>query len=241
MLFVSMVVLWVCSTPAFSSCLRASLERRFPPVPVGESPSADAIVVLGGAVGVGGAPGVEANLKDSSDRVLHAARLYHAGKAPVIITVSALIACEDPWKSEAIAMCWFLNQLGVSENAILSITGSLNTSQDAVKTKRVLESKGLNRVLLVTSVGHMRRALATFRSAGIQAIASPTDYEILNCRKSPSGNEKFDIFGFLPDAEALADNTKAIKEYLGFVVYQWRGLIKGDYEQINDQRTGDGE
>jgi len=236
-----MAVLWTCSTPAFSSYLRASLEHRFPPVPVSEAPSADAIVVLGGAVGVGGASGVEADLKDTSDRVLHAARLYHAGKAPVIITVSALIACEDPWKSEAIAMRWFLNQLGVPENAIISETGSLNTSQDALKTKRVLESKGLNRVLLVTSVGHMRRALATFRSAGIQAIASPTDYEILNCRKSPSGNEKFNILGFLPDAEALADSTKAIKEYFGFVVYQWRGLIKGDYEEMNNQRTGDGE
>jgi len=187
-------------------------------------------VVLGGAVGVGEGPGVEADLKDTSDRVLHAARLYHAGKAPVIITVSALIVCEDPWKSEAIAIGWFLNELGVHENAIISETGSMNTYQDALKTKRVLAAKGFSRILLVTSAGHMRRALATFHSAGIDAIPSPTDHEILNCRKSPSGNEKFNILGFLPDAEALADSTKAIKEYFGFVAYQWRGLIKSaDY------------
>jgi uncharacterized SAM-binding protein YcdF (DUF218 family) len=65
----------------------------------------------------------------------------------------------------------------------------------------------------------MPRALATFRAEGINALPSPTDYEVVD-------REGYTILDFLPDAEALADTTQAIKEYMGLVVYRWRGWIK---------------
>ena len=65
---------------------------------------------------------------------------------------------------------------------------------------------------------HMPRALATFRTVGISAIPSPTDY-------GATDREEFTILDFLPDAEALVGTTRAIKEYLGMVVYWWRGWI----------------
>jgi len=49
---VAVGLLWACSTPALSSLLVESLEQRYPAVAVENLPSADAIVVLGGAVGV---------------------------------------------------------------------------------------------------------------------------------------------------------------------------------------------
>jgi len=51
--------LWLFATPAFSSFLLASLERLHPPVGVDAAPAADAIVILGGAVGVTDMPGIE--------------------------------------------------------------------------------------------------------------------------------------------------------------------------------------
>lgn len=199
--------------PAFSSYLVKSLERSFLPVPVGESPSADAIVVLGGCVGAADYPRVEVDLTDASDRVLHAARLYHAGKAPIIIATGGAIRWLGSKTPEASSISRLLQEWGVPASAIVIETGSLNTYQNAVNTKRLLDRRGLGNVLLVTSAMHMPRALATFRTAGIDAIPSPTDYEVID-------REEFTIMDFLPDAEALADTTRAIKEYLGLVVYR---------------------
>ena len=53
--------------PAFSSYLIASLERRFLPIPVAESPSSDAIVILGGCVGAADYPRLEVDLTDAAD------------------------------------------------------------------------------------------------------------------------------------------------------------------------------
>jgi len=82
-LVLGIVVLWGAATPILSDSLGASLEWRSPPVAVQASPSADAIVVLGGAVEGARPPRCTLDLSDHADRVLHAARLYRAGKAPL--------------------------------------------------------------------------------------------------------------------------------------------------------------
>ena len=42
--------IWLCATPVFSNWMCLSLEGGYPPVAVESLPSADAIVVLGGAM-----------------------------------------------------------------------------------------------------------------------------------------------------------------------------------------------
>jgi len=98
-------------------------------------------------------------------------------------------------------------------------SNSLNTYENALETKQLLEKHGLNKVLLVTSSLHMPRALATFRSAGINAIPSPTDFEAID-------HEQWIILDWLPDAKALERATRVIKEYMGLAVYRWRGWIQ---------------
>lgn len=203
----------------FSSYLIASLERQYLPVPVPESPTADAIVVLGGTVGAAEYPRIEVDITRRSDRVLHAARLYQAQKAPIIIATGGSIKWMSGKNHEAIAIRRLLEELGVPANAILNEVESLNTYQNAINTKRLLTKHGSKDILLVTSASHMPRALATFRTMGIKTIPSPTDYTVID-------RENLSIFDFLPDSEALTGTTQAIKEYLGLIVYRWRGWIK---------------
>jgi len=216
LLSLSLVMLWISSTPGFSSYLIAGLESQYPPLPAAESPEADAIVVLGGAVGTSRSPGIEVQLVNASDRVLHAARLYRSGKAPIVIATGG----SSPWRGvttpEAPAIMTLLQEWGVPDSAIVIESASLNTYQNAIHTKALLDSRGLKAVLLVTSAMHMPRALATFSSAGINAIPSPTDYQVVE-------RDGITIFSFLPDAAALAGTSQAIKEYLGMMVYRWRG------------------
>jgi len=218
MLSTAIIILWIVSTPTFSAYFRAGLERTYLPLPVSESPTADAIVVLGGAVSGPVYPRIDVDLGDGADRVLHAARLYRAGKATFVIATGGNISWLGGPGPESPAIATLLQEWGVPEDAILLESDSVNTLENAINTKRILDEQDLDMVLLVTSALHMPRALATFRAAGVKAVPSPTDYEVVDRQQTT-------IMDFLPDAGALEGTTRAIKEYLGYVVYWMRGWI----------------
>jgi uncharacterized SAM-binding protein YcdF (DUF218 family) len=84
----------------------------------------EAIVVLGGGIGPAVPPlRPDPELFDSSDRVWHAARLFHRGLAPRIVVSGGSYLVESgkapPTQTEAVAMRQFLVALGVPESAIV--------------------------------------------------------------------------------------------------------------------------
>src|SRR5262245_55431935 len=89
----AMTVLRVCSTPAFANWAIASLERQYPARTVAVTPDADVAIVLGGVIGQPLPPRVEIDLSSAADRVLHAARLYRAGKVKRILVCAGNV----PW------------------------------------------------------------------------------------------------------------------------------------------------
>src|SRR5262249_13521111 len=76
----ALLVLWICSTPAFAAWAYTTLEQQYPPRALSNTPDADVAIVLGGAIRQPIPPRVEAELTAPSGRILHAARLYQAGK-----------------------------------------------------------------------------------------------------------------------------------------------------------------
>ena len=213
-LFISVGFFWIFTTPIVSSYMVASLEQKFMPVPVDKSPTADAIVVLGGSIAGPDSPRIDIELTDNSDRILHSARLYRAGKAPIVFAAGGAMDTQP----EAYAMKALLVEWGVPEKNVVIETESLNTYQNAVNTKPLLDKQGIKRILLVTSAIHMPRALATFQALGINAIPSPTDYLEVDLKN-------YEIKDFLPDIDALGKTSMVIKEYLGLMVYRWRGWV----------------
>lgn len=209
--------LWVWSAPVTADRVRQSLEHAHPPVPVDELPEADAIVVLGGGVGPAEPPRLLPDLGPAADRVWHAARLFQAGKAPVIVVSGGRGLVPDAEKlSESGAMRLFLEDLGVPERAVLEEAESRNTYENALYTKEVLDSRGDKKILLVTSALHMRRAKAIFESMGFQVTPAATDYEVLDeAKPSP--------LPWLPDTGSLDGASRALKEYLGLIAFRVRG------------------
>jgi uncharacterized SAM-binding protein YcdF (DUF218 family) len=200
--------LWLWSTPAASLALRSHLESQYPDIPVAMLPLAGAIVVLGGTVTPPDAPGRVVDLGGGADRVWHAARLYKAGKAPLIL----LSGGSDPaytLMSESQAMQVFLRDLGVPESAMLLEQQSRNTRQNAENSARLLHERGCNRILLVTSALHMERALREFESQGLEVIPAVTDRE--------AGEPPPIPWRYLPDADSLSASARALKELVG----QW--------------------
>lgn len=212
-----LLVLWMPSTPLFSDWVQGTLESRHPPAPVKEAPTAGAIVILGGSVGAPRPPRVYPDLHESADRVWHAARLHRADKASLIIASGGTPPWKDQRFREAPVMQRLLTSWGVPADSVVLESSSANTYENATHVAEIVDERKFDRVLLVTSALHMRRALATFRSAGVNALPAATDYQVVESEPT--------LLRVLPSAGALAGSTAAIREYVGYWVYDWRGWI----------------
>ncbi len=202
---VALIWAGVWSLPVASEWVRTQIEAPYPPLAMDQVPQAGALVVLGGGMSARTEKRMYADLSSAADRVWHAARLFHAGKAPLLV-LSGGGGDEPGAVPEAEAMQRFLLDLGVPDSALLLEARSANTRQNASMTAALLAQRGVTRVLLVTSALHMARAKAHFEAAGLAVVPVATDHESLN---PPT------IGRFLPSADALDGSGRAMKEWVG--------------------------
>ena len=221
----SLFILFFSSNPVVSDKLLSSLEwRYFPPDPV---PTADAIVVLGGATVPAIAPRPWVEVSEAGDRILYAARLYNQGHAPKLILSGGRVQWQGGNdESEADDMKAFAMAMNVPEVDIILEERSLNTRQNAVNVKEILEAQSIESVLLVTSAVHMPRSVAIFQKLNINVIPAPTDYLVAMAPDEARGTTiEGRILSLLPRAEATGRFTRAMKEYIGFIIYRLRGWV----------------
>ena len=199
--------LWLWMTPIMTWVVGVPLEREFlvdGRVPMVETfPRADAIVLLGGSMGVETNLSPYAEMWTSADRVWQAARLYRAGKAnKIIATGNGAVDTTLP----------LLLDFGVAKDDVKCI--------DAVNTEE--EAKGIaknecKKILLVTSAWHMKRARLMFEKYApeIEVVCAPADFENLFMV------EKTPLFKMLlPDPNVFYLNSTAFHEWVGIVGYR---------------------
>jgi uncharacterized SAM-binding protein YcdF (DUF218 family) len=123
-------------------------------------------------------------------------------------------------------MAQILKTVGVPSSAILQDPTSLNTHENAVNVKKIIQQRGIRRILLVTSAMHMPRSLRIFQRQGIDAIPAPTDFLVSQQEiEEPNSSPQAIILSLMPDTDRLDRTTRAIKEYIGMVVYRLRGWL----------------
>ena len=114
-------------------------------------------------------------------------------------------------------MAALATEYGVSADQMLLETRSRNTHENAVFVAQRLRQRGWQRVLLVTSASHMRRGVGVFERQGIDVIAAPTDFVVVDRPFSP--------MRLMPDVDALQASSRAFKEYVGIFVYWLRDYL----------------
>lgn len=198
--------LWFWSCGLAGRITALPLEREWPVVAAEDQPMADAIVVLGGGISVQRDGFPMPDLKQGADRAWYAARLYKAGKAPIVIPSNL-----NAEKSDNI----LLMDLGVPATSIKLESAARNTEENAKFVGEML-GKG-KRILLVTSAWHMRRAVLMFKKYApeLEVIPAATDYEALS-----GFTPKLSWKDFLPDVGALVNNTAMVKEIVGYWGYR---------------------
>ncbi len=214
-LSLAVIIVLICGSPLSRELFRRH-EKQYLPVTIAESPGADAIVLLGGDIGLPVDPRIESEVR--GNRVVHAWRLYKAGKAQLIVISGGNVFPQENAQAEAFYTATLLRDWGVPPEAILIEDKSRNTHENALATKQLLKAKDTDTILLVTSAFHMPRALATFRTAGLNAIPSPASYTIV-------GYSRPKILDWFPSMGNLGKLQAVIREKLGILVYRYRGWI----------------
>lgn len=214
----------VGSTDLPGAMLR-SLEREFAGVKIEQLPEADAVVLLGG----GGQPSrydvAGLHLTRAGDRLMMAVHLMRLGKAPVLVIGGGTGGLDGVMRNESDLVRdwitgWHLLDLpGQTASEIVSLGHCLDTHDEAVKVRKLAEARGWRRVLLVTSASHMRRALATFRTADVSAVPVPCNF-ITTVGTSPS-KARFTV----PRYEGMEKIAIVMHEWIGWLEYRRRGWI----------------
>ena len=198
----------VCSNGIFADWLLATLERdyyRFDPLTM---EPVDALIVLGGGLGV--RPNGNPQLTRRGDRVMLAARLYHLGKAKRLLTSGDPIPelGMDASTANATARLW--QDLGIPAPHIVIGRGA-STGEELLNVKRYMTESGARRIGLLTSAWHMRRALRHAEKNGLSVVPVPADFW---SSEEPGPM----LFALVPSADALGGTHRAMLEYLALAV-----------------------
>lgn len=171
--------------------------------------NADAIVVLGGGREVND-PAWQADQPSlmAMQRLRYAARLAKSSQLPILVS-GGLHFGQPP--SEAQIMADSLAQ-DFSINARWLESDSRTTWENAQHTAQILQSEGIQRVVLVTNAWHMPRSRWSFEQFGFQVISAPVGF-----LSGPNGRP---FNGWLPESKAMWQNTALLNEALGAVLYR---------------------
>ncbi len=163
----------------------------------------------------------EISIRRGGDRIWQALTLYKTGKVDKLLISGDNGYVSENGLHEAEQFKKVLVKWGIPPEDILTESVSRNTYENAVETKKVLRAKlpNANRLILVTSGRHMRRAKAIFDHQGLYCTPFSTDLY--------TGPKRFyHVEDFiLPEAGVLYDWHGLIKEMIGYVVYDITGKL----------------
>ena len=205
------VVVAVLGNEPLGQWLMQQLEAPFQADPFAAG-SFDAVVVLGG--GAQEAPHAHFELGPSGDRVFLGARLWKAQKTPLLVTTGTPIeGFQRPFDSlQATTTMW--TEVGVDPAAIVTVTSTRTTSEEAAQVATLAKERGWRRIGLVTSAWHLRRATRLFArhlsGSGVDVVPLAADH-----RGTPSWEG---LYSVVPVGNGAYLQQKALWEWIGAAV-----------------------
>lgn len=210
------------------------LEERFPPY-VDDGRPVSGIVVLGGSVlAQESVARGELILNDAGERVLtlgELARRFPDAKLVFSGGSGALIDDEPP---EADVVARFARAaLDIRPERLVVESRSRTTHENALFSRRLVEPRGGERWLLVTSAWHMPRAMGCFRHAGFPVVPYPVDY------RTRGPQDRWRLFASVSDGLRRLD--LATKEWIGLLGYRVAGYTDALFPGSSEPGAGSGK
>lgn len=176
-----------------------------------------------GAIVLGGIGDIDLRLQKinfgiSGDRLFQTLPLFYSGKIKKLIFTGGSGSIEFPEKKEGIYVKKYLKSIHFPDSALIVESESKNTYENAIFTKKLLDSLNVEgEFLLVTSGYHMPRSLAVFKKAGFTQILP-----FVTNRSSGVRRFTFDHL-FIPNPGTLISLHLLIHEWVGYLTYKLKG------------------
>ena len=180
-------------------------------------PEVKTAIVLGGGVYYDTETDV-VSYGGNADRYLGVLRPYHENRITKVLVSGggANYLAQNVKEGEMLKRLYML--CNVDSADILVEGKSLNTYQNALYSKPILEDLGEEKFLLITSASHMRRAVACFEKQGINVVPHPVMKSV--------GIRRYEIDHLLvPRIMNFHKWSALIHEWIGFVSYKVRGYV----------------
>jgi uncharacterized SAM-binding protein YcdF (DUF218 family) len=153
----------------------------------------------------------------ASDRFIQAIRLYQLGHIKKILITGGSGSIWRQQYKEADFVKDQLQQMGVAKDDILSENQSRNTYENAIYTKKLLDSLQIKApYLLITSAMHMKRSEKVFTKAGLSTIPYPCNFSSIN-------NPQSFWNAITPTYKAFEGWDNYLKEVVGLLIYKMTG------------------
>lgn len=208
----SLLLLLLLSLPVTSELLYSTLETEavITPERVSEA-QPQAIVVLGGGRDLDAPEYAGDTISPRAlGRLRYAARLAREIGLPVIPSggnPGAIGVAEAELARDLLS-----REFNVS---VMAIERRSNTTwENARYTAQLMKQLQIERIILVTDAGHMKRSLYAFERNGIHPLPAPTNFLSVTRRTISPGHR------YLPSASALKESSDALHELLGLLWYR---------------------
>lgn len=207
------VLLYLLSLPLTADLLIGPLEAFAPPR-ISQETRADAVVVLGSGVrDLSWVHAPAAPSETTTTRLVAGIALSNELGLPLVLSGGSGELASTGVR-EADAMAGLAVRLGIPREQITIDAASRDTRENAAAVRHLVKG---DRVILVTSAFHMRRAAAFFAKQGFSVTPAPTAYR---AESRPSS-----LSNLLPRAGHLETSSLALSEHLSTYWCRLRGLI----------------
>lgn len=191
---------------------------EIPPTPLSTIQTKYQVGIVLGGINLNKKPTDRTYLTRGADRIMHAVLLYREGVIKKILITGG--GKDSIFNSEAEQLVSILKTCQIPEKDILLETKALNTYENALFSKELLQTQKIKEpYLLITSAYHMPRARACFKKQGLKTDEFTADFLTSDYR----GLVWINVF--VPSASALTHWQVVIHEWIGLVTYKLMGYI----------------
>lgn len=153
----------------------------------------------------------------TSDRFIQTCKLYHTGVIEKILLSGGDGSLLQNKPKEADFLFKEFPTQNIADSNLIVERNSKNTYESAIEAKKYVDSLKISGpYLLITSATHMKRAIATFKKAGLEVDEHPAAFEAVNSTIS------WDNY-LIPKAGVLGEWQFFLKEIVGYWIYKMTG------------------
>jgi uncharacterized SAM-binding protein YcdF (DUF218 family) len=215
-LIISVLILFLFSNTFLYNEVERKLET--PAIKITNIGNYDYAILLGGFSSFD-TTYAKVRFNDAADRFCQTLQLYHQKKVKKILVSGGSGRLMRQDETEADKIKAFLVSLGIPEGDIVMEMTSRNTHENAVNTSNYIKKHSPKaRCLLVTSAGHMPRALGCFKKESVDVTPYATHFL--------AERRNYDVDGLLmPQPYILSRWSSLLKELVGYATYKVAGYM----------------